>query len=81
MKIKEILKPGDQVKPLTHTIGTYDAVIAGELVKNIPANITFVSSTDEREAIKDMLIPGQFVALYGCGTVWQLKADKSWAEV
>ena len=58
----------------------HDAVIDGMVVHDIPTKIIFVANSTERDALENVL-PGQFVATYGCSTVWQKKGDGTWAEV
>ena len=59
--------------------GMHNAVINGVLQQGIPTTLTFVSDSEERDAL-DML-PGQLVATYGLENVWQMKSDGTWATI
>lgn len=60
--------------------GMHDAVVDGELVRDIPTRMIFVTNSTERDALEN-LAAGTFVAVYGLGTIWQRKADGTWATV
>ena len=61
-------------------LGMHDAVTNGELMTDIPTRLIFCKNTTERDALKNIL-PGQFVATYGLGNIWQRKGDGTWATV
>ena len=61
-------------------LGMHDAVTNGEVMTDIPTRLIFCASSTERDAIKTIL-PGQFVATYGLGNIWQRKGDGTWATV
>ena len=59
--------------------GMHDAVVSGELHRDIPTRLIFVANTTERDALE--VYAGQFVATYGCTNVWQKKGDGTWATI
>lgn len=59
--------------------GMHNAVINGVLQEGIPTTLTFVSDSEERDALD--VLPGQFVATYGLENVWQMKGDGSWVDI
>ena len=65
----------NSIKELTW--GMHDAVVNGELHRDIPSRLIFVANTTERDALE--VYAGQFVATYGCVNVWQKDVDGEWA--
>lgn len=76
--MREEVKSNNSIKTLQW--GMHDAVVNGELVRDIPTRLVFVADSTERDALENVL-PGQFVATYGMGYVWQKKGDGTWAAV
>ena len=66
--------------PSNLNLGIIDAVANDDLMKGIPLTLTFVANQSERDALPNIL-PGQFVATYGIGSVWQKKGDGTWATI
>lgn len=62
------------------TWGMHDAVANGEIMRDIPSRLIFVANTTERNGLTDLL-PGTFVATYGCTNVWQLDGNNQWTTI
>lgn len=60
--------------------GMHDAIINGEIVRDIPSKMIYVSSQDELSNFSDAL-PGTIAAQYGFGSMWQMKPDGTWASM
>lgn len=60
--------------------GMHDAVVSGELHRDIPTRLIFVANTTERDALTGVMA-GQIVVTYGCANVWQMKGDGTWATI
>ena len=60
--------------------GMHDAVVNGELQRDIPTRLVFVASSTERDALPTVAA-GTIVATYGCANVWQKKGDGTWATI
>lgn len=60
--------------------GTFDVLANGELKTNVQARLVFVPNQAGLASLPDY-DPGTFAATFGLGTLWQKKADGSWAEV
>lgn len=60
--------------------GMHDAVVNGELVRDIPTRLIFVADSTERDLLPD-IFSGTFVATYGLSHVWQRKGDGTWATI
>lgn len=60
--------------------GMHDAVVNGELHRDIPTRLIFVTNTTERDALEN-IAAGTFVAAYGLANIWQRKGDGSWATI
>ena len=60
--------------------GMHDAVVNGELVRDIPTRMIFVANSTERDALTNVAA-GTFVATYGLEHIWQRKGDGTWATI
>lgn len=60
--------------------GMHDAIVDGEIVRDIPDKIVYVTAQSELANFAGEQ-PGTIAALYGFGTMWQLKPDGTWAEM
>lgn len=70
-----------QEKRKTLTTGMHDALIDGEVVKDIPSRVVFVTSQSELSAIANEEPVGTIAIQYGFVNMWQLKPDGQWAAV
>ena len=66
--------------PTSLNLGIADAVAGGVLMKGVPLTLTFVADDTERDTLENIL-PGQIVATYGLGTVWQKSGDGTWIAI
>jgi len=76
--MNETVIGNSNIKSLTW--GMHDAVANGEIVRDIPSRLIFVANVTERDGLTDLL-PGTFVATYGCTNVWQLNGNNEWATI
>lgn len=60
--------------------GMHDAIVNGEIVRDIPDKMVYVSSQSELANFSGEQ-PGTIAALYGFGTMWQLKPDGTWVSM
>lgn len=70
-----------QEKRKALTTGMHDALIDGEVIKDIPSRVVFVTSESELSAIVDEEPVGTIAIQYGFANMWQLKPDGQWATV
>jgi hypothetical protein len=77
--MQERVKNANSVKMLD--VGMHDAVVNGELIRDIQTRIVFVKDTTERDSNKEKMSAGQFVALYGLGHVYQLDGEGNWKTI
>lgn len=61
-------------------LGTHDAVINGEVVRNIPSKMIYVRNQAELSNFADAL-PGTIAAQYGFGSMWQMDPSGNWVEI
>ena len=61
------------------TFGMHNAVKNGELLRDIPTQLTFVADETERNALENVL-PGTFAASYGLTHVWQYDGE-TWKTI
>lgn len=76
-----MVKTINQDKYKVLTIGTHDALIDGDLIKDIPTRIAFVSSESELSAFTNEEPIGTIAALYGLSKLWQLTPAREWEEI
>lgn len=60
--------------------GMHDAIIDGQIVRDIPSRMIFVNAQSELVNFADAL-PGTMAATYGFGQMWQMKPDGTWATI
>ena len=60
--------------------GMHDAIIDGQIVRDIPSRMIFVNAQSELSNFADAL-PGTMAATYGFGKMWQMKPDGTWATI
>lgn len=60
--------------------GMHDTIINGEIVRDLPSKMVYVSAESELSNFADMP-PGTIAALYGMGSMWQLKPDGTWVSM
>ena len=61
-------------------IGMHDAVVSGELVRNIPTRLVFVKNETERNGLEGILA-GTFVVTFGIDYIWQKDGDGNWKTI
>ena len=59
---------------------THDAISGNYLLKGVPDETVYVSSTDELQYFIDYPV-GTFAIQYGLKAMWQLKPDKTWEQI
>ena len=62
-------------------MGMHDALINGDIVRDIQTRFVFVSSQSELAEFTDIEPVGTVAALYGFGSMWQLKPDRTWESI
>lgn len=77
--MQERVKSVNSTKMLV--VGMHDAVVGGELVRDIPTRIVFAKDTTERDSVKEKMYAGQFVVLYGLKHIYQLDGDGGWKTI
>lgn len=70
-KLKEIAVPD---------IGVYDAIIDGELIREIPCRAVMVTAESDLANLPDYQ-PGTLAFTAGFATMWQKDAEGTWQEV
>ena len=60
--------------------GMHDAIINGEIVRDIPSKMIYVEQQSDLANFSDAL-PGTIAATYGFGSMWQMKPDGTWASM
>ena len=60
--------------------GMHDAIIDGQIVRDIPSRMIFVTAQSELSNFADAF-PGTMAATYGFGQMWQMKPDGTWATI
>lgn len=60
--------------------GMHDAIIDGEIVRDLPSKMVYVSEESELTNFADMP-PGTIAATYGFTSMWQLTPDGTWADM
>ena len=61
--------------------GMHDAVIAGDIVHDIPSKLIMVKNTTERNRFTNTAPIGSIAATYGFGSMWQLNSDRQWVNM
>ena len=60
--------------------GMHDAIIDGQIVRDIPSRMIYVNAQSELVNFSDAL-PGTMAATYGFSQMWQMKPDGTWATI
>ena len=61
--------------------GMHDAVIDGEIVRDIPSKMVYVSSQSQLSKYTNNVPVGTIAATYGFGSLWQLNASRQWVSM
>ena len=61
--------------------GMHDAVINGEVVKDIPSKMVFVTNQSQLSQFTNIEPVGTIAATYGGGSLWQLNASRQWVSM
>ena len=61
--------------------GMHDAYINGEVVRDIPTKMVFVTNQSQLSKFTQIEEVGTFAATYGLSSVWQLNASRQWVSV
>jgi hypothetical protein len=69
-----------RVFDLIQTMGDLDYVKDGKIYRNVPVKSVMVESSADL-AILEGYEPGAFAFTAGFGSIWQKKADGTWASV
>jgi hypothetical protein len=60
--------------------GMHDALINGEIVRDIPSKLVYVNSENDLAALTDAEPVGTFAVTFGGEHVWQLTPAGTWVE-
>ena len=60
--------------------GMHDAIVNGEIVRDIPSKMIYVEQQSDLSNFSDAL-PGTIAAIYGGGQMWQMKPDGTWVSM
>lgn len=63
------------------TSGLHDAILDGEITRDIQTRMVFVNSESELAQFTDQEPAGTVAATYGFGSMWQLTPAGTWAEI
>lgn len=61
--------------------GMHDAIISGEIVRDIPSKMVFVTSQSQLSQFTQNVPVGTIAATYGFGSMWQLNASRQWVTM
>lgn len=74
-------KTVSQDKRKVLNIGMHDALIDGDVVKDIPTRLVFVADENELDEFTDIEPIGTVAAQYGFSNLWQLTPDGTWESI
>lgn len=61
--------------------GMHDAIVNGEVVRDIPSKMVFVTNQSQLSQFTQIEPVGTIAATYGCGSMWQLNASRQWVSL
>lgn len=64
----------------TLQFGMHNAVVNGEVQREIPSTLTFVKDQTERDTLQN-ISAGQYVATYGIQYIWQKNGEGGWETI
>lgn len=60
--------------------GMHDAIVNGEIVRDVPSKMVYVTQQSELSNFSDAPV-GTIAATYGFTAMWQKKPDGTWASM